>query len=117
MVILRRQWVERERLVYPLVQVPLAMVQSGGRGEALGPFFKNPIMWIGFALPVLVSSLNALHAYFNFIPAIQLVSSVPILRNTTSLIFRLSFPMVGFAYSHQPRHRLQPVVFSTPSPS
>ena len=98
MVILRRQWVERERLVYPLVQVPLAMVQSGSRGQALGPFFKNPIMWIGFALPVFVSSLNALHAYFNFVPAIQLVASVPILRNTVSLIFRLSFPMVGFAY-------------------
>ena len=98
MVIMRRQWMERERLVYPLVQVPLAMVQSGGRGAALGPFFKNPIMWVGFALPVLVSSLNALHAYFNFIPAIQLVSSIPILRNTVSLIFRLSFPMIGFAY-------------------
>ncbi|MCE2448787.1 MAG: hypothetical protein J4F35_10505 [Candidatus Latescibacteria bacterium] len=98
MVIMRRQWVERERLVYPLVQVPLAMVQSGGRREALGPFFKNPIMWVGFALPVFVSSLNALHAYFNFIPAIQLVSSIPILRNTVSLIFRLSFPMIGFAY-------------------
>ena len=55
-------------------------------------------MWTGFALPVLVSSCNALHAYLNFIPAIQLVSSVPIFRNTIGLIFRLSFPMVGFTY-------------------
>ena len=47
MVILRRQWMERERLIYPLVQVPLAMTQSEERGQALGPFFKNPIMWAG----------------------------------------------------------------------
>ncbi len=98
MVILRRQWLERERLIYPLVQLPLEMVQGKSRGEALYPFFKNPIMWTGFALPVLVSSCNALHAYLNFIPAIQLVSSVPIFRNTIGLIFRLSFPMVGFTY-------------------
>ena len=41
------------------------MTQSEERGQALGPFFTNPIMWAGFALPVFVSSLNALHAYFN----------------------------------------------------
>ena len=111
MVIMRRQWVERERLVYPLVQVPLAMVQSGGRGEALGPFFKNPIMWVGFALPVLVSSLNALHAYFNFIPAIQLVSSDsdPAQHRQPDLPPELSHDRIRL--SNQPRHRLQPVVF------
>ncbi len=97
MVILRRQWMDRERLVYPLVQVPLQMAENE-RGGALGPFFKSPIMWAGFVLPVLVSSFNALHAYLNYIPAIQLVSSVPIFRNEVGLIFRLSFPMVGFSY-------------------
>ena len=94
MVILRKQWVDQERLVYPIVQVPLEMVQQdGGR-----TFFRNPAMWAGFALPVLASSLNGLHAYFNFIPALQLVSSAPILRNTVNLEFRLSFPMLGFSY-------------------
>ena len=97
MVILRRQWVDRERLIYPLVQVPLQMAENK-RGEALGPFFKSPVMWAGFVLPVFVSSCNALHAYLNYIPAIQLVSSVPIFRNAVGLIFRLSFPMIGFSY-------------------
>lgn len=90
-------WVDRERLIYPLVQVPLQMAENK-RGEALGPFFKNPIMWAGFILPVFVSSCNALHAYLNYIPSIQLVSSVPTFRNAVGLIFRLSFPMVGFSY-------------------
>jgi hypothetical protein len=98
MVLLRRQWIERERLVYPIVQVPMEMLQEGREGTLLRPFFRSGAMWLGFSLPVLVSTLAGLHAYFNFIPTIQLVSSVPILRNTISLVFRLSFPMVGFSY-------------------
>ena len=98
MVILRKQWAERERLIYPIVQVPLEMVQDDPKGGKMRHFFKKPTMWAGFAIPVIVSSLNALHAYFNFIPAIQLISSVPIFRNTIGLIFRLSFPMIGFSY-------------------
>ncbi|MFH1567423.1 MAG: DUF6785 family protein [Gemmatimonadota bacterium] len=98
-VILRRQWVEKERLIFPIVQVPLEMVEEapGPRGS-LHPFFRNPFMWFGFALPVIVSSLNGLHAYYNFVPALRTVTSVPIFRNTVGLEFRLSFPMVGFSY-------------------
>ena len=98
MVILRRQWMERERLIYPIVHVPLEMVREDDRGSLVPPFFRNPLMWAGFLIPALVSSLNALHKYYNFIPLVQLVSSVPIFRNTVSLAFRLSFPMLGFSY-------------------
>jgi hypothetical protein len=98
MVILRKQWVERERLIYPIVQVPLEMVQESPEGSLVRPFFKNRIMWAGFSLPVIVSTLNGLHAYYNFIPTLPIISSLPIFRNTVNLIFRLSFPMVGFSY-------------------
>ena len=98
MVIVRRQWMERERLIYPLVHTPLEMVKEDPKGGLFNPFFKSPLMWAGFALPVLVSTVNALHNYYSFIPSLQIVSNVPILRRTVSLIFRLSFPMVGFSY-------------------
>ena len=62
-VILRRQWVEHERLAYPLAQVALAMIEDEGRPSLLKPFFKSKLMWIGFAIPFLVGSLNA-HHYF-----------------------------------------------------
>ncbi|MFA6112290.1 MAG: DUF6785 family protein, partial [Candidatus Latescibacterota bacterium] len=92
------QWVVRERLTFPLVQVPLAMIEDGDQPSALKPFFKRPLMWVGFAVPFLVGSLRALHNYFNFIPTVNLQIGIPLFRNTTVLDVALSFPMLGFSY-------------------
>ena len=63
MVLMRKQWVEHERLIYPLIQVPLAMTEPGSPGERLSPFFKNPVMWGGFALPAIWGTLHGLYSY------------------------------------------------------
>ena len=42
--IIRVQWTEREKLAYPIVQLPLQMAQ--GRKS----FYKNGTMWIGFSV-------------------------------------------------------------------
>ena len=97
-VILRRQWIERERLAFPLVQLPMAMIEEGPRPSIVKPFFKSWLMWIGFALPFAVGSLRALHNYFNYIPTVALSTSIPLFRNTTNLTIALSFPMLGFSY-------------------
>ena len=98
MVMLRKQWIVRERLAFPLAQVPLAMTADDGSGRALKPFFRSWLMWAGFLLPVLVGSLKALHNYFNFIPTVITQTSIPMFRNTASLQIALSFPMLGFTY-------------------
>ena len=97
MVILRKQWIERERLAFPLAQLPLEMVKDDGN-SILKPFFKNPIMWIGFAIPFFFGSLKGLHHYFPAVPSLELAQGVSIFRNTLGLYFRLSFPMIGFFY-------------------
>ena len=98
MVILRRQWIQHERLTFPLIQLPLAMIAEGEQTSRCKPFFKNPIMWTGFAIPFTVGSMRALHNYYNFIPDINLVASFPFFRQTTEVTIALSFPMVGFSY-------------------
>lgn len=92
MVLLRRQWIHRERLVYPLTHLPLEMVNERE------PLLRKPMLWAGFALPFLVGSLIGLHNYFPFIPGPRLNTSLPLFRGTQSLILRLSFPMVGFFF-------------------
>jgi len=58
MVILRKQWAEHERLVYPLVQIPLVMVEEGDR-RIFGPFFRSKMMWLGFSIPFIVGAYGA----------------------------------------------------------
>jgi hypothetical protein len=96
MILLRRQWVDHERLVYPLTQLPVELsgAISGGRPLLL----RSPVFWAGFALPFFFSSLKGLHYYYPSIPEARLVWSFPMFRNTLAMQLRLSFPMVGFFY-------------------
>ena len=92
MVILRRRWMDHERLIYPVVQLPLAMVQENSRGSLVGPFFRSGVMWLGFAVPVIVGAFIGLHRYYPFVPNIELVYSLPFVSA------RLSFATVGFFF-------------------
>ena len=103
MVIVRRQWMEHERLPYPLVQVPLAMIEEGGGkgGSLLKPFFRNKVMWAGFALPFAVGSLNALNSYFPGLPHIGAFSGHGVLFtlvDRTALTAQFNFGLLGFAF-------------------
>lgn len=68
-VILRAQWVGREKLTFPLLSLPLAMTEDTDlpnerRVDAIPRFLRNPLMWIGFDLAIVWQSLNAMGVYF-----------------------------------------------------
>ncbi|NKB71364.1 MAG: hypothetical protein GKR89_30180 [Candidatus Latescibacteria bacterium] len=99
MVIVRRQWVEHERLSYPMVQLPLAMITEDSRGGFFRPLFRSPLMWLGFAVPFILASVNALHNYFGVFPFISLSQSgIPLLRGMASVRIYLNLSMLGFSY-------------------
>lgn len=50
-VILRRQWVERERLTFPLVQVPLLLATEPEPGRLLPAVLRDRLFWLGFVVP------------------------------------------------------------------
>ena len=97
MSILRRQWVDNERLAYPLAQVPLAMVADQD-GRLLKAFFRNRLMWLGLAIPFLIGSAQALHHYFPAMPSPTWQTSLSLLRESVSLRISVNFLMLGFAY-------------------
>jgi len=98
MLILGKQWVERERLLFPLAQLPLEMMKEDEGGSRLNPFFRSKLMWAGAAIPFAMGSWNALHSYYPFIHPIEVGWFLPILRQTTYLEFKIVFPVIGFAY-------------------
>jgi hypothetical protein len=62
--IIRKQWVENEKLSYPIIQLPLAMTERGGEAT----FFKNKILWAGFGVAALIDIINGLHVLYPTFP-------------------------------------------------
>ncbi|MBU0609322.1 MAG: hypothetical protein KKI08_15660 [Armatimonadetes bacterium] len=68
MALFRRQWVDKERLTFPIAQLVLDIADQQGR-RVMGGFFGNPLMWIGFVLACLLNISNILQAWNPAIPA------------------------------------------------
>jgi hypothetical protein len=68
MALFRQQWVDKERLTFPIAQLVLDISDQEGR-RVLGGFFGNPLMWIGFVLACLFNIGNILHAWNPAVPA------------------------------------------------
>lgn len=101
-IVFRRQWMEREHLIYPLAQLPVEMMQQGPTG-GLSPFFRNRLMWIGFAIPFCIYGWNMLGYVLSqtsgyTLPPITLGKSVWVPRASWRLSFAVSFPVIGLTY-------------------
>ncbi len=102
--IVRRQWVQRENLIFPLAQLPLEMILPDRHGISAVPFFRNKLLWIGFAIPFIIHNLNALAAYYPGTPRLQL-QGIRFLSGVTARPWRflrspiyVHFSVIGFAY-------------------
>lgn len=62
--LLRRRWMDEERLGYPLTMVPLEVIKDE-RGEQ---FFKNPQAWLGFGLACLYNNFLGLRQLYGWLP-------------------------------------------------
>ncbi len=98
MVIMRRQWMDHERLLYPLVQVPLRMIEDGPRPARIKPFLRNPMMWVGFAVPALLNTINSFSHYYEFAPRVDLNLPLALGHDAVVLRLRLNYLMMGLAY-------------------
>ena len=100
MVMVRRQWMERERLLYPMMQAPIALVEANDSPSRFGipAILRHPYTWIGFAVPLLIITCNALHNYYPIFPTFSLRTSITAFRGTVGFLFALSFSLLGFSY-------------------
>ena len=59
---LSSRWVSREKLSYPVIQLPLRMVQNN--------FWNNRLMWVGFIIGASMGFFNGLHFFLPFLPTL-----------------------------------------------
>ena len=63
-VIWRKQWIERERLAYPIIQIPLEITQPG--------FLRNRTLWLGAAVAGFIALMNGLNFLYPSVPRIPI---------------------------------------------
>ena len=83
-VLMRAQWAQHEALAFPLNQLALELTEdSDDLGKhSVGAFFRNPTMWMGFGVAVIMQGLNGLHLYFPDVPKIEWdVNTAPFFSN------------------------------------
>ena len=69
-IIIRKQWTDREKLTYPIAQLPFEMTNQGAK------LFNRKLFWLSFSIVGLIGIINGLSFYF---------PNVPYLRNSPPL--------------------------------
>jgi hypothetical protein len=102
--IVRKQWVETERLTFPLVQLPAELAQRRGDGSRVSVLFRSRAMWVAFAFPVVIHTVSTLHFYHPIFPEIPLRISTwrtltaPPWSAARPLDFNLQPSTIGLSY-------------------
>ncbi len=101
MVILRRQWVEYERLVYPLAQVVADMAGDARDGGSFPGFMRTRAFKFGFGAATLVMTWNMMSHFAPGFPEIPL--GIPsrwttFFKGFPALHTTINFYTIGFAY-------------------
>ncbi len=65
-VIIRKQWIEYEKLSYPIIHLPLNLTETRNNR-----FFKNKLMWFGFGIAGGLVLWNGISFLFPFLPELR----------------------------------------------
>lgn len=89
--VLRKQWLDSERLSFPIVTLPLEMTEDSGA------LFRNKHMWWGFAIAGTITLVAGLHYLYPSIPYIRIARQwLPI--GTTPPWNAIGGVMLGFYF-------------------
>ena len=98
-VILRRQWVEHERLVFPVAGVPRLLTRMD-EGHAWPTIFRSKAFLIGCAIPLTVILFNTISYFRPGFPQLDVHTGmeVPLFYGAPTLVLKIYFPIIGFVY-------------------
>jgi hypothetical protein len=68
-ILLRQPWTEKERLSFPIIQIPM-MLATGLRG-----LLTSKLFWLAFVLTAAIDTVNGFHFFYPNVPEIPIVDA------------------------------------------
>ena len=101
-VVLRKQWVEHERIVFPLAQLPIQMIADEQPDSVWPRFFRSGLFWIGFTLAFAILCWNVMPRFSHRIPLIPIGptfrTAISFGSEFPSLMVKFNFVVAAFGY-------------------
>jgi hypothetical protein len=104
LIIVQRQWIENERLTFPVAQIPLDMVSQPAQAGAAGRLTRQRLFWFGLLASVLYVGMDSLRAYVPAVPAIPIFTPLTtdeprgIFQGVQRLMLYLPPSIIGLMY-------------------
>ena len=105
--LLSKDWIERQRLTFPVVELPLAITGQEPIPSLRTSLLSNRLFWIGFAVPAIYVIADWLNLIYPSFPALQLhdidvgrlFRGMPLPWNALSDTYvSIIFPVIGISY-------------------
>lgn len=98
-VVLRKPWVEQERLAFSLIEVPLLLTQESA-DSALPPVLRSGAFWIGCAVPLSIILFNIIGYFKPGIAQVPIHQGNPLvlIEGAPAINLMIYFPVIGFTY-------------------
>jgi len=106
-ILVSKDWIERQRLTFPIVDVPLAITGDDPKPSLRSSFLNNRLFWIGFAIPAAAVITDWLNLIYPSFPTLQLhdievgrlFAGMSMPWNAWSdLYVSIIFPVIGISY-------------------
>ncbi len=103
--LLRRPWADEEKLVFPLIQLPVELARYDSPTASLPPLLRDPVFWFAFLIPFSLHTLNGLTRYLANLPSFNLhridlgqYFSGPVGEAIRPFWLRILFSIIGLTY-------------------
>jgi hypothetical protein len=107
-VIMRKQWIDSERLVFPMAVIPIALAEEGSASALRHPLqlTRTPLFWAGALFVLVIQAPGALNRYIPSVPTIPLRDIVLVngdllprpWNGVGQIEFHLLFWLIGIVY-------------------
>ena len=97
--ILRRQWMDHERLAYPLASMALELIRGGDADKPRSRFSRSRLFWLGFGLAFATLAWNVVGTFVADWPVFpDALPAITVARDFPAIPLVLYWPMLCIAF-------------------